>query len=382
MARVGAELFVKAREVRRALDFASFPEEERERIKEAFAGIARIKNAEFSETTGVDEAVARRGGFRALVDVAEAVILNGSEGGFEAARFEEKPKLFGDVLDRFEFGTEFFAGTITADGMKFEIDALAVERGERGEIFERAFSFEFAKPFLAFAATGMVLAVHGEENVAEREFGFGEVTSEEIGVVAGEVGAGELLLGVEEAGAAIHEEARGFVERDAMRRAMMVAAGEPVFGAMDESMSADEIVVEHRHRAALEFPVREEFEFDFDAGVGGESFGDVVEFGVVTFFGEQIGTAMDDIEFEVVVGTIDVAGFQHATFAATVATAEDEGVDIARAHDAENFVARAETKIVQLGFELVGAVDGETSVHLAEKCARPGGFQVETVSFR
>ena len=91
---------------------------------------------------------------------------------------------------------------------------------------------------------------------------------------------------------------------------------------------------------------------------------------------------MNDVEFEVVVGTIDVTGFKDATFAATVAAAENERVDVTSVHDVEDFVARAETKIVQLGFELVGAVDGETSVHLAEKCARPGGFQVETVSFR
>ena len=85
LARVGAELFVEAREVRGALDFAGFPEKEGKRVEEAFTGITRIKNAEFAETTGVDEAIARRGGFRALVDVAEAVILNGIESGFEAA---------------------------------------------------------------------------------------------------------------------------------------------------------------------------------------------------------------------------------------------------------------------------------------------------------
>ena len=132
LARVGAELFVEAREVRRALNFAGFPEEEREGVQKAFPGIPRVKNTEFAEASGVDEAIARRDGFRALVDVAEAVILDRREGGFEAARFQEKPELLRDVLDRFEFGTKFFARTIAADRMEFEIDALVVERRERG----------------------------------------------------------------------------------------------------------------------------------------------------------------------------------------------------------------------------------------------------------
>ena len=132
------------------------------------------------------------------------------------------------------------------------------------------------------------MATHREEDVAKREFGFREIASDEISVVAGEIGADEFLLGVEEAGAAVHEEARGFVERDAMRGAMMFAAGEPILRAVDEAMTADEIVVEHRDRAALELAVGEEFEFYFDAGLGGESFGYVVELEMVTLFREEI----------------------------------------------------------------------------------------------
>jgi len=78
---------------------------------------------------------------------------------------------------------------------------------------------------MPLATTPVVLPPRSQQGVAESQLRLGQVATHKIGVLRPEITALQTFLGKEQARAPVHQEARCFAERDAVRLKVMAATG-------------------------------------------------------------------------------------------------------------------------------------------------------------
>ena len=134
----------------------------------------------------------------------------------------------------------------------------------------------------------MILAKQGEDDIAEGQFCFCRIAADEIGVLRGKSCALQAFFGEKEAGAAIHEQAGRFGQRNEFCVSMMFAACEKTFAADDPFMTHDKVVIKHGWGAATEFGERDGAQLHVDAGLSGEFLAAVMEEVLIFLFGKRM----------------------------------------------------------------------------------------------
>src|SRR5207248_2608395 len=114
----------------------------------------------------------------------------------------------------------------------------------------------------------VILAAHGQYHVSESKLRLREIAARKVSIFRGEIAAREPFLGEEQTRGAVHQQPGGFVQRNAVSRAMMLTHLDPAVDPINEAMPADEVIVEHGYRSALELAQRERLEFDFNLLLG------------------------------------------------------------------------------------------------------------------
>jgi hypothetical protein len=209
----------------------------------------------------------------------------------------------------------------------------------------------------------MILPSHRENDIAEREFRLCEIPANKVAIFRTKIGARETLLGKEKAGAPIHEQPRGFVQRNAMSGTMVLAAREPCVVSLDHPMPGNQVVIKHRDRTPLDFAQGEELEFDIDVGEGSQFFGGVVNAITNAALREELGPAEERVELHVIVRLLAGAGPQNTPFTATVAAAQNQSLQISGRDDREDFVAGASAKLFEPLLQRVTAIQSKPRFH-------------------
>ena len=211
----------------------------------------------------------------------------------------------------------------------------------------------------------MVGTSHGQPDIAHRQPGLGNVAPHEIGIVVGKSRPLQPFLGVEQAGASVEQQARGLMQGNAGRVAMMVAAAEQGFVSDQPAMPHHQVIEEHAGAAATKLGERQDFELHLDACHCRELFSQLVQRLLVTAVIEQGAAANEDEELKVVVRGVPLRRAQHSAFTTAVATGEHEPFDLVVGHQRPDPVAHLQAHLVQVLLQFVTAIQGESSAHAA-----------------
>src|SRR5262249_39608817 len=106
----------------------------------------------------------------------------------------------------------------------------------------------------------MILPIDGQQDVAKRQLRLGEIAPDEVGVFRCKRLLLQLLAGKEQTGTAVHQEARGFREWNALSVTVIGAAGQQTFLSPEAAVPHEQVIIEHAHWAAAQFLEREKFE--------------------------------------------------------------------------------------------------------------------------
>src|SRR6266545_3540307 len=105
--------------------------------------------------------------------------------------------------------------------MQFKITSLRMKLLYLGE--PRNIYLDHPHPLIPFTAAPVILPEHGQESIAHGEFGFGNISSHEIGIFCRERFAEQTLFREEKTRTTIKEQPRGVGERNALGLALVIA---------------------------------------------------------------------------------------------------------------------------------------------------------------
>lgn len=148
--------------------------------------------------------------------------------------------------------------------------------------------------------------LRNQHGVAEGEFGFGDVAADEVGVGSRERVGFEALAREQQAGEAVHQQARAFGERDARGVTVVRAGLEISLRAEEQPVRRDEVVAEHADGLACEFGARSDLELDVRARRGRQHLPEHVEGARVAPLAGVAVAAEENVELEVVVGALAI----------------------------------------------------------------------------
>src|SRR6185369_7742243 len=104
---------------------------------------------------------------------------------------------------------------------------------------------KFFQAAVPLKTTPMILAKSREHCVAERQLCLGNVASDKISVVGRKGSSAQSLAGQEQPGATVHQETRGFRQRNPIRLPMVFATDQEFFFSEQPSMPHDKVIIEH-----------------------------------------------------------------------------------------------------------------------------------------
>src|SRR5580765_1057471 len=110
-------------------------------------------------------------------------------------------------------GLEFVCTSGTAAGMQFESDSRIVMFLDFRKIGWRFRERKLRQTPIAFTATPMVFAVHSKDCVAKSKSCFGQIATDEIGVVTRVGRLSKLFADQQKAAATVEEQPGGFGKR-------------------------------------------------------------------------------------------------------------------------------------------------------------------------
>src|SRR5213082_1738623 len=152
--------------------------------------------------------------------------------------------------------------------------------------------------------TPVISSKSSQYDVAKSQLRFGQVPSDKISIRWRKFRALQSFPRQQQPGATVHHQSGGLREWNTFCVAMMLTTRQQTFFAADPAMAHDYIVVKHAQRAPPWFGQRKNFEFNFHASSGREVFRQILQRRVVAAFIEEVVSAEENIEFQIVIGLV------------------------------------------------------------------------------